>query len=594
MIDNVFFKILDKETDFDESLKEIKRLFFPQKQYEEIAAEELDSEWIPDPDERVKKKQAKFKKFIKQVCEEETLPFLPYFHELFLERQWNIPYDIPRQHSLDLVRLKPDQPLPQQQPGYNYSKNEGNYNHFVNVVAALARLIMYFEDEENVKKLVKKMRYQSDSLRTNQINEDEEEQLLADILKYNSQADLRKFKLILAGFYHDIGKSIQNPRHAMEGAIILQSHTTEARYKLHRIVKDIEDNWKFERDDLLFISDLVLYHDQYGTLSTGEDGYLQLVDVIDFIHRYSLKESSKPEERLEWSHKYLFDLWLLNVADIMVSIPPTKWIPPELRKKVKWIAQKKYIWGNQEEANKVIETFLFNDKDDPEKDKSNCLIHDLQISFELLDDYCSQKHIDDLTALKQKAHNISLKHVLERLRRLMISTLRKPIEEYKEEDGKIFSITKCIDELSDEEWNSSIVRAIEATTNREEFSRRFSWLKKSDYALGFFQKIVGAALKKIKNDEGIGWTYKGTANFDDNYLNKTQAQYIADNYVITVIQILGHLLFRDPSLDSPRNVEFSDATKRLTDNKINQILSFEGPSRTRKSIDLILQTIYVY
>ncbi|MFM7479345.1 MAG: hypothetical protein ACKO2T_27465, partial [Microcystis aeruginosa] len=68
----------------------------------------------------------------------------------------------------------------------------------------------------------------------------------------------------------------------------------------------------------------------------------------------------------------------------------------------------------------------------------------------------------------------------------------------------------------------------------------------------------------------------------------------ADNYVITVIQILGHLLFREQSLDNPRNVEFNDATKRLTENKINQILSFEGPSRARKSIDLILQTIYVY
>ena len=179
----------------------------------------------------------------------------------------------------------------------------------------------------------------------------------------------------------------------------------------------------------------------------------------------------------------------------------------------------------------------------------------------------------------------------------------KKIKEEKKERERIAAIAPCIKELSDEEWNSTIVRAIEAIGNREEFSRRFSWLKKSDYALGFFEKIAEEALEKIKQGDAKGWTYEGIRDkFDGNdgddnigtYFNKTQAQFIADNYVTTVIQILGHLLFREPSLDSPRNVEFSDATKRLTENKINQILSFEGPSRARKSIDLILQTIYVY
>jgi hypothetical protein len=502
--------------------------------------------------------------------------------------------DIPRREALNLVRLQPDTDIRQSESGtYNYSKHYGDYNHFVNVIAALVRLIAYFRDENNVSKLVTRMKDRSDSRLTYEANSEiqlaensknKSEDSWVGNLKYENQPDLRQFKLILAGFYHDIGKTIQNPRHAMEGAIILESHTTEARNKLHKMVDDycqlnkINPAWKFDRDDLLFISDLVLYHDQYGTLSTGEDGYLQLVDVIDSIHRYSLKESNKPQERLEWSRRYIFDLWLLNVADIMVSI------------KDKWILQT--VWENLTESENTINSFLFNTQ---EKAHSAFLIHDLQISFELLDNYCCQKHLDDLTELKQKAHKLSLQHVVERLRRLMISTLTNSIDGYKEKNTEMGRIANCIDKLSEEEWNSTIVRAIEATANREEFSRRFSWLKKSDYALGFFERIAKTAFKMIEECKAFGWTYVGDASkFTDDYIYKTKAQFIADNYVITVIQILGHLLFREQSLDNPRNVEFNDATKRLTENKINQILSFEGPSRARKSIDLILQTIYVY
>ncbi len=606
--DNVFFRILDDQAYFNNCLDKIEKLLFPREEYQAKAKQELPDQWIPEPDKRMEAIDEKFKEFIEEICKEEELPFLSYFHKLFLQRRWNIPYIIPRQAALDLVRLQPDQPdqnIPQSESAnYNYSKYSGDYNHFVNVVAALARLIVYFQNNNNVKKLVKKVRKQSDSFITNQVDSqeeavDKEVEELAKTLQYQPQPDLRKFKLILAGFYHDIGKTIQNARHAMEGAIIIESHTTEARYKLHQLIKKVNSDWKFDRDDLLFISNLVLYHDQYGTLSTGEDGYLQLVDVIDCIHRYSLKESSEPGERLEWSHRYLFDLWLLNVADIMVSL------------KDKWELQK--IWKDPENAENAIESFLFNKKNAQEKADlhcpmddlliflekadSDCLMHDLEISLELLDKYCCQRHLDDLVALKKQAHKLSLQHVVERLRRLMISTLRKPIDKYSNKEYLM------LENISDEEWNSTIVRAIEAIGNREEFSRRFSWLKKSDYALGFFEKIAEQALEKIKQGDAKGWTYEGSRdNLDSNdgddntgtYFNKTQAQFIADNYVTTVIQILGHLLFREPSLDSPRNVEFSDATKRLTETKINQILSFEGPSRARKSIDLILQTIYVY
>ena len=43
-----------------------------------------------------------------------------------------------------------------------------------------------------------------------------------------------------------------------------------------------------------------------------------------------------------------------------------------------------------------------------------------------------------------------------------------------------------------------------------------------------------------------------------------------------------------------RNIEFEDASKRLTTEKIDKIIGMEGPYRARTSIESILQTIFVY
>jgi hypothetical protein len=220
---------------------------------------------------------------------------------------------------------------------------------------------------------------------------------------------------MLAGFYHDIGKTVADPRHAVEGAIILGYHTTLAQYQLHEIVHaydhDNSHDYSFEREDLLYVADLVLYHDHFGTLGTGEDGYMALVNVIDSIKRYSLKQASENrDERLtqqmRWTRCYLFDLWLLNVADIIVSM------------KNKWDEQPE--WENAEEARKRIRSFL------TDKGGSN-RIHDLKIAFDLLTLISEKTHSDDLARLESAAHDCSKRHVIERLRRLMTSALSGPL-----------------------------------------------------------------------------------------------------------------------------------------------------------------------
>ncbi|MDJ0692344.1 MAG: HD domain-containing protein [Xenococcaceae cyanobacterium MO_188.B32] len=718
------------DEDFEKSINNIRTLFFPQKEYEvqlEASLKDLNRE--NDPESRVKQTNEKIDDIVDLVCQEKelTYPFLEHFHKLFLERQWTIPYKDPGapDSSHHLVRLEPDKESESYySTEYNYSKNYGDYNHFVNVVAALARLIIYFSHQENIQKIVDKIFEQPESPPKNEQTK-EFYQNLGDILIYDKEPSFRTFKLMLAGFYHDIGKSIQYARHAMEGAIILDSHTTYSRYRLN-VISQKTYKQNFERNDLFFIADLVLYHDQYGTLSTGEDGYLQLVDIIDRVYRHTSKNSDKLEERLKESSKYIFDLWLLNIADIMVSLEKKRKLQKE--------------WNKHDSAITKIEEFF----DGKYRDQANNLIHDLEITLQLLHECCYRVHVDDLSEIKSEAHKISRNHATERLQRLITTTLEKAARDWKEkiekelkhlllqrfapklwdkinreniqlseeeqlseEDKKVKiaidklfelldkdlwgienkilksvqssqeisspaaeeaikiiqetiqksdndAINKLTEEVDDnktnrmdlqkdikqkdiktrleieilrsikalrmnkiiediqnlqsETWKSIIVGQIKSIGNREEFFQRFSWVKKSDYALGFFQELAQEALEYTKKEVEeqktayrTGWLSISEAKhgFDNSkpefdYFNKAQAQFIADNYAMTVIQILNHLLFRESSINSPRNVEFSDAKKRLTKDKKKQILSLEGPCRSMNSIDLILKTIYIY
>ena len=209
----------------------------------------------------------------------------------------------------------------------NYSKNVGDYNHFLNVVAATARLIAFFtpsvpvnKSVNNVEKLLNQPGYAKEN---NQPICDKT--ALAQVLPFDSTPDQRTFKLLLAAFYHDIGKTVVYHRHSMEGASILASHTSTALLQLGDIVKSYNPAWSFDRDDLLHVATLVYYHDQFGTLSTGEAGYLRLVDIVDRFKRASTavgRDNRQVQSKL--SKQYLFDLWLLNVADIMVSVKD-KW-----------------------------------------------------------------------------------------------------------------------------------------------------------------------------------------------------------------------------------------------------------------------------
>jgi len=531
------------------------------------------------------------------VAEFSPFPFLARFHEYFFQRQWDQPFDNPRNNAYEYFHLHPPKDRDKNDQhctdGDNYSKNVGDYHHFVNVVAALARLIMYFKDPRHVMDLFE-FKHKA------HIATEEELEVICRTVAYDSEPGMRTFNLMLAGFYHDIGKTITGPRHGMEGYTILAFHTSRARYQINQIVKKYNKNYEFLRDDLLNVANMVFFHDQFGTIGTGEDSYMRLEDVISAIDGYSLKHG---DEHVAWAQRYLFDLWLLNVADIIVSL------------EAKWELQT--FWQDRLISEQKIQQFFRGDASNPHNSGGN-LAYDISVVFDIMQGHCHEENTDDTSALQESLHCCSRRHVVERVRRLIRASLRNPLDQRIAEGEKLSSqkksymqeVASCIQQIPDHEWDSSIIRSIHSIGDFQEFCRRISWIGKMDYALGFFEKIAQRALVLInkeitQNGTRTGWIRDPGSSLNSGsdeisgsdemrYRHKVQAQFIADNYAATVVQILSYLVFREESIDSLRNIEFSDTKARLTDEKIDKIIGIEGPFRARRATQLVLQTVYIY
>ncbi|OQW90871.1 MAG: hypothetical protein BWK78_06010 [Thiotrichaceae bacterium IS1] len=590
-----------------------------------------------------------------------SIPFLSKFHTLFAKRKWQEPYCQPSVNVDDLLRLAPVPIIKECKnknraiiKASNYSENYGNYCHFVNVVAALSHLIYFFSDRE------------WDSL---------EDAIWLDnqtwnIIKYPTKVCVRKFKLMLAGFYHDIGKTVVDHRHAMEGYIILSSYQSEVLRDILLLAKKYRDDsgpYNLDREALLFIADMVYYHDLYGTLSTGENGYVRLISLIERIERHCHKEGkeiskegkeipkegkeipkegkkiskgkeiSKKEERKisleETGKQHIFDLWLLNVADILVSV------------KSKWELQREWVESGLGEREKDIRNF-FKKPDDQKQvgnfiDQGHDLLHDLKLTFELFGIYVNDQFTNSQSPFKPAVLKCSYYHNVARIRKLVKNSLFPKVakladgvdEELKEVESKFVDLQKgllhngenrgdlerikrsCevlrsfyknIVEIERSALDKTIETSIRSGTDYAEFFKRFSWIGQLDYSLGFFRKLSEHAIDKVatqmnnvllrKPSDHTGWISDNPGVFGDQLeeWGEINSRYFVDNYVEIVVQIINYLLFRDPFNEHVLNFEFEDAGKRLTEDKIKRILFFEGPARSTKSTMLILETVFIY
>jgi len=343
------------------------------------------------------------------------LPFADRFHKLFLKRQYNCPVRNPIDKIDEFIRLEKPK-----SGGGNYSKNEGNFNHFVNVVMAAARLIQYLKDNKEIAHIF--LDHPSKEPLSDELKK------LCETLAYQNEPNIRTFKLMLAAFYHDIGKSIVNHRHGMEGAFIIADQTTQSLFCLNDIIQKYKPGDKWNKDDLLSIADFLYYHDFFGTLGTGESSYILLADILDKIKRYSLMHMGTPDKVIERSQRDLFDLWILNMADIMVS------------RVDKWKLQNE-IWCDSEKAWSAIKSFFKEEDGDRH-------VHDLRIALRLLEEHNKATHTDDTFNLEQLGQKEAKNHAVERIRRLVCSTLTPALADYLNNNSADFSPGEFIGEYS--------------------------------------------------------------------------------------------------------------------------------------------------
>ncbi|MBF0607964.1 MAG: hypothetical protein HQL61_10520 [Magnetococcales bacterium] len=564
-----------------------------------------------------------------------NFPFVNRLQHYFMKRKWQQPERDPQQKFNSLLRLNRKTKDNRDEEDYeNYSKNIEDFNHFVNVVAAMARLISYFR-EESVKE-----RHKRDDKTKYPIGEE-----LEKSIAYRNKDGFRIFTLMLAAFYHDIGKTVVYHRHGMEGAIILSDHRSESWYELHKIVSEYKRYYRghfcydFEHDDLIFIADMLHYHDLFGSLSTGESGYMRMVDLIVRIKRHSYV-NNKIEDQMKWGKRFLFDLALLNIADMMVSRVSKGDLQEE--------------WYIRAKANQEIETFLKS------KDRGHLLIHDLCLAFKLFDSNNQNIHSDNQVKLSETAFDCSNRHLTERLRRLIVVSVSRAIRVFEKPDRiekkkkelsdrekqrgtesgdkidaklsnaseKMAAILKHLKEdieIREEQGGGSIVtvrednctgiaidtfmRELNTIINQhiktiaeiKEFGRRLSYVGQMDYALACFEKIALTALDCVF--EELYDPYYRTNLIKESipvpgdatkFFYRLHGKLIVENLSAIFIEIIHHLLFRDDVGDRIRNIEFNELRDRLTEDRVRSILSLDGPARTKRALQLILQTVFLY
>lgn len=308
------------------------------------------------------------------------------------------------------------------------------------------------------------------------------------------------------------------------------------------------------------------------------------------------QEDTSKEERIAWLERYLFYAWLLNIADILVS-----------KNKEKYKFQKRWLKNDTDDAsfNYIINFFT--------KDKQSAdLVHDLMLTLNLARSYSESFHEDELIKLYDEAYMMSKRHAVEHIRRLTRASIKENVEnpgETLNSDFKKFS-KNILNNLESRQFiNSTISRCIKSVTDYNDFCKAFSWIGQMDYALGFFRRIIERAITETKGEIETPRSKKVTKlisdkdakdqfgisdNTTDDFHLEMQASLLLDNLIMIIVEILNYLISREQPFDRARNLEFNEATTRLTTEKIDAILAIDGAYNFKRSIRQILQTVFLY
>ena len=413
--------------------------------------------------------------------------------------------------------------------GIKSSANLGNYHHMINVVACAAHLIHHYTGEEK---------------------------------PYADGADYRKLTLMLSAYYHDVGKVIVNHRHDIEGKNFFMDPQAPVSFLFTEIFAHYGMTIKPETFSV--IAEMVGAHAIFGTVSTGENGLICLADVIKRLS--TLSHSAGLDVR-----KTVFDLWLLNVSDIMVSLE-NKWALQSFTKKPPG--------GCTEEISNFFTSA-----------KGGYLLEDLTFALEIAEQEAVGGDGFDL------ARSLSERRAGERFLRLIRQTLGDEAECSKLHPGLKSAIARHLDSPF------SLVE-IEKILTREigiNWKGRLGIMGQFDYALGFFRKLASRAVYWIQTElagEGgrTGWIQHHTGGeppYSDEFIDKYNAECIINNFIMAVAQIIKEISILTADI-GVWNIEFKEAAERLTGSKADNLLSLEGIYRSGSARMLLMRELMLY
>jgi hypothetical protein len=295
--------------------------------------------------------------------------------------------------------------------------------------------------------------------------------------KFNDQE--RDF-LLMCALYHDIGKLFIKARHGPEGADILKDIRDDELLRFKQFNIDIGTAKKPNRKRIMFMSDLIRYHDYFGTLQTGEASYLLFLDVLNPIINNSL---------IKFESRFLRYLLFLNIADILATFFD------------------KPVQGNQKFKIKKVQDCLNVLMNDYKKIECIKIEYDNQTSKNLVSKHKTE-HLTEymilsrnLNQLVDKLRQISEDTTCERFRRLLRTTCIVVLESEQYQNAE----PKCKRYYDIKEWFEEgdfkpILSGLKDINWSNLEYRYLAFICKIDYGLSFLNKyFTHLILSEIEN-----------------------------------------------------------------------------------------------
>jgi hypothetical protein len=428
-------------------------------------------------------------------------------------------------------------------PNGETGNNTGHFNHFCNVTAATAHIINYAESGK------------------------------ISLGEFTLQ---RKLDNMMVAFYHDIGKTIIPRRHGVEGKALFAEPKASVKFRFEEIAKHYTE-CEITSATLSYYAELIGYHDIFGTISTGENGLLSLANIIkrfaDIFNNDKIAIKNA-----------VYDLWLLNLADIITSI---SFLNGRIISKFDVQNWQLNIPGN---LDNDIDWFL-------NSSHGRYLKEDLQFALQIAE---SENYYPF-------AKSISENRSAHRLQRLAQQTFANRLTAKDKSGNYAMNFPEDLREailnrLSDSSLTLQVKEILRSEFG-DNYGKYFGTMLQFDYALGFFEMLSAQAIhwinEELKPDSTFrtGWLYNQkiskTQNYNKDYINRYNAECVVNNYIMVIAGIFGEI-YRLTSDIEHWNVEFEDAKNRLTPSKADKLLFFDGAYRASNARNLLMKEIMLY